>query len=49
VEKRRPTYDLEAVKLAFATPDGLAITISALKHATALGYDRSGIVTVIAA
>jgi motility quorum-sensing regulator / GCU-specific mRNA interferase toxin len=48
VEKRRPTYDLAAVKSAFATPNGLAITTSALRDATSLGYNRNGIVGVIA-
>jgi motility quorum-sensing regulator/GCU-specific mRNA interferase toxin len=47
MEKRRPTYDLEAIKLAIGTIETLAITTSALRDATALGFDRSGIVDTI--
>ena len=46
-EKRRPTYDLDAIKLAIGSVDTLAITTSALRDATALGFDRGGIVAVI--
>lgn len=44
--KRRPTYDLEAVKLAIGAVETLALTTSALKDATALGFNRGGIVYV---
>ena len=47
MEKRRPTYDLEAIKLAIGSFDTLAITTSALRDATALGFDRGGIVGTI--
>jgi len=47
MEKRRPTYDLDAIKLAIGSVDALAITTSALRDATALGFDRSGIVETI--
>jgi motility quorum-sensing regulator/GCU-specific mRNA interferase toxin len=47
MEKRRPTYDLDAIKLAIGSVDTLAITTSALRDATALGFDRGGIVAVI--
>jgi motility quorum-sensing regulator / GCU-specific mRNA interferase toxin len=47
MEKRRPTYDLEAVKFAIGSIDTLAITTSALHDATALGFDRGGIVETI--
>jgi motility quorum-sensing regulator / GCU-specific mRNA interferase toxin len=47
MEKRRPTYDLEAIKLAIGSIDTLAITTSALCDATALGFDRAGIAEVI--
>jgi motility quorum-sensing regulator / GCU-specific mRNA interferase toxin len=47
MEKRRPTYDLEAIKLAIGSIDTLAITTSALRDATALGFDRVGIVETI--
>ena len=47
MEKRRPTYDLDVIKLAIGSVDTLAITTSALRDATALGFDRGGIVAVI--
>jgi motility quorum-sensing regulator/GCU-specific mRNA interferase toxin len=47
MEKRRPTYDLDAIKMTFASVDTLAITTSALRDATSLGFDRAGIVEVI--
>lgn len=47
MEKRRPTYDLEAIKLAIGSAEALAITSSALRDATALGFDRGGIVDTI--
>lgn len=49
MEKRRPTYDLEAVKLALGSVDRLAMTTSALRDAAALGFDRGGIVETIVA
>ena len=47
MEKRRPTYDLEAIKLAIGSIDTLAITTSAFRAATSLGFDRRAIVDVI--
>jgi len=47
MEKRRPTYDLEAIKLAIGSVEKLAMTSSALRDATALGFDRGGIVETI--
>jgi len=47
VEKKRPTYDLAAIQAAFAEVRALAITTSAFQDATALGFDRPGIVTTI--
>ena len=47
MEKRRPTYDLAAVQAALGTIESLAITTSALRDATALGFDRSGVVGVV--
>lgn len=47
MEKRRPTYDLDAIKLAIGSFEKLAMTTSALRDATALGFDRSGIVDTI--
>ena len=48
MEKRRPTYDLEAIKLAIGSLEALAITTTALRDATKLGFDRGGIVETIA-
>lgn len=47
MEKRRPTYDLEAIKLAIGSVETLAMTTSALRDATALGFDRGGVVETI--
>ena len=47
MEKRRPTYDLEAIKLAIGSVETLAMTTTALRDATALGFDRGGIVETI--
>lgn len=47
MEKLRPTYDLEAIKVALGSIDRLAMTTSALRDATALGFDRGGIVETI--
>lgn len=47
MEKWRPTYDLEAIKVALGSVDRLAMTTSALQDATALGFDRGGIVETI--
>ena len=41
------TYDLEAIKLAIGSIDTLAITTSAFRAATSLGFDRRAIVEVI--
>lgn len=43
MEKRRPTYDLEAIKLAIGSVETLAMTTTALRDTTALGFDRGGI------
>ena len=47
MEKRRPTYDLDAIKLAIGSVETLAMTTTALRDATALGFDRGGIVETI--
>jgi motility quorum-sensing regulator / GCU-specific mRNA interferase toxin len=46
-EKRKPTYDLEAFKTAFNSPEKIAITGTALRSAAALGFGRSDIVGTI--
>ncbi len=48
VEKKRPTYDLEAIKTAFGSAETLAMTSSALRDAIGLGFDRAGVVETIA-
>jgi motility quorum-sensing regulator / GCU-specific mRNA interferase toxin len=47
MEKRRPTYDVDAIKAAIGSIETLAITTSALRDATILGFDRAGIVEVV--
>lgn len=46
-EKRKPTYDLEAFKSAFANVDQLKVTGTALRNAASLGFGRAEIVTTI--
>lgn len=48
MEKRRPTYDLQAIKVALGATDTLAMTTTALNDALALGFDRAGVVATIA-
>lgn len=47
MEKRRPTYDLEAIKAALGSVNTLAITSSALRDAIGLGFDRAGVAETI--
>ena len=47
MEKFRPTYDLNAIKTAFEAAKGLAITTSALRAASVLGFDRDAIVETV--
>ena len=47
MEKRRPTYDLEAIKAALGSVERLAVSTSALRDALALGFDRGGVAEVI--
>ncbi len=46
--KKRPTYDPEAIRLALGSIGTLAMTSSALREATSLGFDRAGVVETIA-
>lgn len=46
-EKRRPTYDIEAIKASFSTAEKLKVTSSALKGAASLGFGSSEIVATI--
>jgi motility quorum-sensing regulator/GCU-specific mRNA interferase toxin len=47
VEKRRPTYDLDGIKAALGSVRTLAMTTTALRDATSLGFDRGGVVETI--
>lgn len=49
MEKKRPTYDLAAIKTALGSVETLAMTSSALRDATALGFDRAAVVETISA
>ncbi len=46
-EKRKPTYDLDAFKAAFASVETLHVTGTALKGAATLGFGRAEIVATI--
>ena len=46
-EKRKPTYDLEAFKTAFASGDRLNVTGTALKSGAGLGFGRNEIAATI--
>ncbi|TWB09318.1 motility quorum-sensing regulator/GCU-specific mRNA interferase toxin [Nitrospirillum amazonense] len=46
-DKRKPTYDLEAFKAAFASVDKLNVTGTALRTAAGLGFGRTEIVATI--
>lgn len=46
-EKRKPTYDIAAVKAAFSAVEKLNVTSAALKGAAALGFGRGDIVATI--
>lgn len=47
MEKRKPSYDLNAIKAAIGSVETLSIKATALRNAEALGFDAAGIVNVI--
>jgi motility quorum-sensing regulator / GCU-specific mRNA interferase toxin len=47
MEKRRPTYGLDAIKAAIGSAETLAITRSAFSDALSLGFNRAGIADVV--
>lgn len=47
MDKRKPSYELDAVKAAIGSVETLAITRSAFSDALSLGFNRPGIVAVI--
>lgn len=48
MEKRRPTYDLHAIKAVLGSNETLAMTTTALRDALALGFDGSAVAQTIA-
>ena len=46
-EKRKPTYDLDAFKQAFASVETLHVTGTALRTAASIGFGRVEIVATI--
>jgi motility quorum-sensing regulator/GCU-specific mRNA interferase toxin len=48
MEKKRPTYDLEAIKAALGSVGTLAMTTVALRDSAALGFDRVAVAETIA-
>jgi motility quorum-sensing regulator / GCU-specific mRNA interferase toxin len=48
MEKRRPTYDLGAIKAAIGSVDTLAITSTAYRSALSLGFDRAAVAETVA-
>jgi motility quorum-sensing regulator/GCU-specific mRNA interferase toxin len=46
-EKRKPTYDIEAIKAVFSAVEKLNVTGSALRGAASLGFGRREIVATI--
>ena len=47
MDKRRPTYDLEAFKATCSTAEALQATGTALRDAASLGYGRPEIVATL--
>lgn len=47
MRKRKPTYNLAALKAAFASIDDLHVTGTALRSASALGFGRQEILTTL--
>jgi motility quorum-sensing regulator/GCU-specific mRNA interferase toxin len=47
MEKRKPTYNLDAIKEEFSSVAKLSATTTALKTAAAIGYGRAEIVKTI--
>jgi motility quorum-sensing regulator/GCU-specific mRNA interferase toxin len=47
MEKRRPTHDLAAIKRVLGSVERLAITGTALRDATSLGFTRFGIAQTV--
>ncbi len=46
-KQRKPTYDLDAFKAAFASVDTINVTGTAMRGAAAIGFGRTEIVSVI--
>jgi len=46
-EKRKPTYDVDAFKAGSSSVERLRVTTTAVRTATALGFDRADIAATI--
>jgi motility quorum-sensing regulator/GCU-specific mRNA interferase toxin len=47
MDKRRPTFDLEAITATLGSIETLAMTSTALRDAISLGFDRTGVAAAI--
>lgn len=47
MEKQRPTYDLDAIKAVLGSIETLAMTSTALRDASSLGFDRAAVAETI--
>jgi len=47
MEKRKPSYDLAAIKAAIGSLSTLSMTVSAYRDAINLGFDDVGIVEIV--
>ena len=47
MEKQRPTYDLDAIKAVLGSIETLAMTSTALRDASTLGFDRAAVAETI--
>lgn len=47
MEKRKPTYDLGAIKAVLGDTARLSMTTTALRDAAALGFDRGAVAAVM--
>lgn len=47
MEKRRPTYDIEAIKSSIGSAETVSMTSSARRHAARLGFKRDEVATII--
>src|SRR5689334_21432410 len=48
-DKKTPTYDLASFRLIFSSPEKLVATLTAVRDAQALGFNRSDMVAALQA